>query len=80
MGGTMVLYLHCKQEQITKVLINVYGRWRWPCGLCDELITHSEEYCRLCGSVCDLETSTMRPPTPELGCCATEKEKYSYMQ
>jgi hypothetical protein len=27
----------------------------------------------VCLVVCDLETSTMRRPRPELGCCATEK-------
>jgi hypothetical protein len=26
--------------------------------------------------VCDLETSTMRWPRPELGCCATAKKMY----
>ena len=41
--------------------------------LCDELITHSEEYYQACVSVCDLETSTMRWPRPKSGCCATEK-------
>ena len=39
-------------------------------GLCDELITRSE-----CACVCDLETSTMRRPRPELDCCATKSEK-----
>jgi len=28
---------------------------------------------RVCLAVCDLETSKMRRPMPELGCCATEK-------
>jgi hypothetical protein len=38
-------------------------------GLCDKPITHSEESYWLCVSltVCDLETSTMRQPRPELG-------------
>jgi len=44
-------------------------------GLCDELITRSEEYYRVYVSLCGLETSTMRRPIPELGCCATEKKK-----
>jgi hypothetical protein len=45
-------------------------------GLCDELITRSEESYRVyvCLIVRDLETSTMRRPRPELGCCATEEE------
>jgi hypothetical protein len=45
-------------------------------GLCDELITRSEECYRLCVCliVCDVETSTVRRPRPELGCCATRKE------
>jgi hypothetical protein len=40
---------------------------------CDELITRSEFYrvC-VCLIVCDLNTSTMRRPRPDLGCCATE--------
>jgi len=39
-------------------------------GLCDELITRSEESCRLCVCLieCDLETSTRRRPRPELVC------------
>ena len=37
-------------------------------GLCDELITRPEESYRLwCVVVCDLETSKMRRPWPELG-------------
>jgi hypothetical protein len=47
-------------------------------GLCEGLITCPEESYRLfvCLSliVCDLETSTMRRPRPELGCCATGRE------
>jgi hypothetical protein len=44
-------------------------------GLCAGLITHPEESYRLCVYliVCDLETSTMRRPRPELGCCAIGK-------
>jgi hypothetical protein len=46
-------------------------------GLCDELITRTEESYRLCMylMVCELKTSTMRRPRPELGCCVTGKEK-----
>jgi hypothetical protein len=46
------------------------------CCLCDESITRSEESYRMCVwlIVCDLETSTVRRPRPELGCCATGKE------
>jgi hypothetical protein len=41
-------------------------------GLCDELITRSEEYYRLwCVVVCDLETSRMRRSWPALGRSAT---------
>ena len=29
--------------------------------------------------MCDLETSTMRRPGPELGCCTTEKDIYIYI-
>ena len=54
-------------------------------GLCDELITRSEEYyrvcvCVLCVCVCvcvsafGLETSKMRRRILELGRCATEKK------
>ena len=40
-------------------------------GLCDEPITRPGETCRLwCVVVCDIETSRMRRPCPELGCCA----------
>jgi hypothetical protein len=45
-------------------------------GLCDELITRSEESYRLwCVVVCDLETSWMRRPWPALGRSATEKNQ-----
>jgi hypothetical protein len=42
-------------------------------GLCDELIRTLLSVC-VCLIVCDLETSTMRRPGPELGCSATEKD------
>jgi len=41
-------------------------------GLCDELIIHSDE--SNCLTVCALETSAMKRPRPELGCCTTQKE------
>jgi len=45
-------------------------------GLCDGLITRSEESYRLwCVVVCDLETSWMRRPWPTLGRSATRKRK-----
>jgi len=45
-------------------------------GLCDELITRSEESYRLrCVVVCDLETSKMRRPWPALGSSANKKKK-----
>jgi hypothetical protein len=48
--------------------------------LCDELITRPEESYRLwCVVVCDLETSRMRRPWPELGCSAT-KQNYQDLQ
>ena len=43
-------------------------------GLCDELITRSEESFQVCLIVCDLETATMMRSVPELGCWATEDE------
>ena len=44
-------------------------------GLCDELITRPEEYCRLgCVVVCDLETSRMRRQWPAL-CRKVHKKK-----
>jgi len=44
-------------------------------GLCDELITRPEESYQLwCVIVCDLETSRMRRPWPNGGCCARRKE------
>jgi len=43
-------------------------------GLCDEVITHPEESCRLWGVVeCDKETSRMRRPWPTLGRSAKKK-------
>jgi len=52
-------------------------------GLCDELITRSEESCRVCERERDRErnlvTSTMRRPGPELGCRATENERKIYL-
>jgi hypothetical protein len=43
-------------------------------GLCDELITLSEESYRVCVCLilCDLEKSTLRCPMIDLGCCPTE--------
>jgi hypothetical protein len=39
-------------------------------GVCDGPISHPEEFYRQwCVIVCDLETSRMRLPLPELGCC-----------
>jgi hypothetical protein len=48
-------------------------------GLCDGPISRPEESNRVwCVSVYDLETSKMRLPRPELGCCAKENTcKYS---
>ena len=44
--------------------------------LCDGPITHPEKSYRLwCVTVWDLETSRMRQPWPELGCCARQGEK-----
>jgi len=44
-------------------------------GLCDELITNSEEsYWLWCVVVCDLETSRMRRPWPALGRSATRNK------
>jgi hypothetical protein len=45
-------------------------------GLCDEPITHPEEFYRLCRViVCDVETSRMRRPWPALGCWVRKKIK-----
>ena len=64
------------------------GAWMFVCceccvlsgrGLCDELITRSEESYRLwCAVACDLETSRMRRPWPALGRSATEKKIVSH--
>jgi len=44
-------------------------------GHCDELITRPEESYRLrCVVVCDPETSWMRRPGPNGGCCARNKQ------
>ena len=60
------------------------GAWMFVCcecrvlsgrGLCDELITRSEEPYRMwCVVMCDLETSRMRRSWPALGRSATEKK------
>jgi hypothetical protein len=42
-------------------------------GLCDEFITRSEESYRVRVFEGDLEASTVRRPSPNLGCCVTEK-------
>jgi hypothetical protein len=48
---------------------------------CYELISRSDESYYVCvcvcvyQTVCDLETSTMRRPRPEMECCAKENEK-----
>ena len=56
-------------------------------GLCEELITRSEDsYCvcvsncvcvraRACLIVCDLETSTKKPPRQQLRCCTIEEQE-----
>ena len=63
------------------------SRWEYDClslvfvvycvgsGLCVELITHSDESYQvyLLRIVCDIETSSVRRPTPESGCCSTER-------
>jgi len=47
-------------------------------GLCDELITRSEESYRLWWVVlCDLETSWKRRSSPTGGCCAKYKQTYN---
>ena len=43
-------------------------------GLCKDLSTRSEESYRMCVSMCDLGTSTVRWLRPELGCSAREKK------
>jgi hypothetical protein len=45
-------------------------------GLCYELITRSDESTRACVCliVSDLETSTVRGPRTDLGCCVTQKK------
>ena len=49
--------------------------------LCDELISRSEESCRVCVcvcvrlNVCDIESLTIRRPGPDVGCCAIEEEE-----
>jgi len=44
-------------------------------GLCDQLITGTEEYYQLrCVVVCDLETSWMRRPWPTGGCWTKNKQ------
>ena len=60
------------------------GAWIFVCceccvlsgrGLCDELIARPEESYRMwCVLVCDLETSWMRRPWPNGGCCAKNKQ------
>ena len=44
-------------------------------GLCDELITRTEEPYRLWWVVCDLETTWMRRTWPTEGCCAQRKKR-----
>ena len=49
-------------------------------GLCDELITHPEEFYHLfCFVVCDLETSKMGRPYPALGLYFHLEEKVCKM-
>ena len=49
-------------------------------GHCGELFTSSEESTgSLCQIVCDLETSTVRRPCPDLGCCTTKICIYSFL-
>ena len=47
---------------------------------CDGPITRPEESYRLCCVTnCDLETSRMRRPWPELGCCARQTDRQNYI-
>ena len=44
------------------------------CFVCDELVPRSESHrVRVSLNVRDVETSTAGPPSPEFGCCVTEK-------
>jgi hypothetical protein len=63
------------------------SRWEYECsslvfvmccigsGICDKLISHSDEsyQAHVLRSVCDLETSLVKRPTPELGFCGRER-------
>jgi hypothetical protein len=64
-------------------------------GLCDELISSAEKSYRcvcvcvyvcvcvcvcVCLILCALETSKMRRPRPDLGCCTTEKNTRIYFK
>ena len=48
-------------------------------GLCDELITSSEESYCVCVCMCRLQTSTMWRPMPDVSCYATGKEYYQFI-
>jgi hypothetical protein len=47
-------------------------------GLCDELITRSQESYRLCLCLILCDLATVRRPRTQLGCCATGQEKYLF--
>ena len=83
-GWPLPLSLHRCLYTVIRPIIPP-GAWMSVCceccvfsgrGLCDELITRSEEsYWLWCVVVCDLETSWMRRPRPTRGLWCQEKNK-----
>ena len=78
----------CDRSSAEIVGSNPTGAWAFVCceccvlsgrGLCDDLITRTEESYRLwCVAVCDLETSWMRRPWPT-GALSLKKNYYKYL-
>jgi hypothetical protein len=86
-AGVRAVYGVSCRSNFGIVVSNLTEAWMFYCvccvlvgsGLCDELITRSEEPYRIyeyvCLIVCDLETSRMRRPRPELGFWSQKKKK-----
>jgi hypothetical protein len=74
-AATRLLGLRVRIQQRAWMSVPCHAVCRAGSGLCDELITRSEEFYRsyVCVIVCDIETSTIRRPLVQLGLLRQKK-------